>query len=373
MNNTTDYMENNIENKTIELGVSRFKNVDGVSCYMVSVLHILQQLPIFIDFISNYKYKKYIKNTENCIMHEIARAINLSLTNDNIRIAPDTLKRLVGKKNTIWGMQEHQDSQEFYTFIINSIEEECGNKISYIPVNNNLINNPVNNLVNNSVNNVLLQIIATNYIQKSEIKDFSPIKNMFIGYLISNVQCIHCNTLSPSFESFITLSLSIPINKNTNEIFKLEDCLNNFVTREQLDIQNKLNCDICGIKNQSLKMIQFWKSPTILVIQLKRFIVNDYGIQTEKITNPVIYPLENFDIKDYFHPDSPHKINTKYNLIGINCHYEFGSINSGHYISIVKSNYNKKWYLFDDSNEVQELNTNIIQDKNAYLLFYHKI
>lgn len=354
-------MDNNIT-----LGVSRFKNMDGVSCYMVSIMHILQQLPSFIDFISKYKYQKYIKTQNKCVLHELSRAINLSLSNDNIRISPDTFKKLVGTKNSIWGMLEQQDSQEFYTFIINTIEEECGTKVSHIPISNNDNND-------NNVNNILLQLIAKSYIQKSESIDYSPIKEMFIGYLISNIQCVHCNTVSPSFESFVTLPLSIPVNKNTghDDVFRLEYCLQNFVSSEQLDIHNKINCDMCGIKNQSSKIIQFWKAPTILVIQLKRFVVNNYGVQTSKITNSVLYPIENLNIIDYFHPDSPYKTNTQYNLIGINCHY--GSIHGGHYVSVVKNNYNNEWYLFDDSNEVQLLDKNILQDKNAYLLFYHKI
>ena len=101
---------------------------------------------------------------------------------------------------------------------------------------------------------------------------------------------------------------------------------------------------------------------------------NQYGIQTSKILNQVVYPVNDFDISEYYHPDSPFKKNTTYNLIGINVHLGFGmgGINAGHYVSIVKNRLDNKWYLFDDANSVVELDEETIQNRNAYLLFYIK-
>lgn len=382
----------------LEIGLSRFKNIDGVSCYMISILHILQQMPTLRKFIINKKYIPLIEdkiNNENeinnFVIYEFARLITLSLQNDNIKIAPVSFKKLMGKKNSMWTEIEHQDSQEFYTYLITKIEEECGQKVEYIPemIENKSSNKCVSwneveikpfnywsakpKLITN-IN--VLQLLALKYIHKSETTDYSLIKNMFIGYLISNTQCYYCSTNSPCFEAFITLSLSIPINKNTNMNLKyrLEECLDNMVKDEKLDEDNKLTCDICGLKNQSIKKVQIWKSPQILVIQLKRFITNSFGVQTAKISNPVIYPVYNFDISEYFHLESPYKENSTYNLIGINIHREigFGSINAGHYVSIIKNKYNNKWYIFDDAKNPKELEENEIQNKNAYLLFYYK-
>ena len=42
---------NSNENNTI-IGVCKYINMNGVTCYMNSVLHILQQLPIFTIYIS---------------------------------------------------------------------------------------------------------------------------------------------------------------------------------------------------------------------------------------------------------------------------------------------------------------------------------
>jgi len=331
----------------IKLGVSRFRNIDGVSCYMVSILHILQQISSFRKFI---KSNKFINNNDS-VIYELSKIIKTSLNNDNIKISPNSFKKIMSKKNSMWGEMEHQDSQEFYIYLITKIEEECGQQIYYLP---KIIENNENN--NNLIKKNILQLLALSYIQRSEIKDYSPIKKIFIGYLISNTSCCYCLTNSPCFESFITLPLD------------------RMIKDEKLDKYNKLTCDICGLKNQSIKRVQIWKAPQILVIQLKRFVMNDYGVQTTKIMNPVIYPVNDFDISEYFHPESIHKENAIYNLIGINIHREMniGSINAGHYISIIKNIYNNKWYIFDDDKEPRELNENEIQNRNAYLLFYYK-
>lgn len=364
----------------LQLNTSRFNNMDGVSCYMVSILHILQQIPSLCKFII---YDRYITSIEEKItdendiskfvIYELAKTIKLSLNNNNVRITPYSFKKIMGNKNKMWSAIEQQDSQEFYNYLIAKIEEECGQNIEFIP--EIIKKNNSDELIN--INTNILQLLALKYIHKSESKDYSPIKNMFIGYLISNTQCCYCYTDSPCFESFITLSLSIPVNKYTNmhTIYSLQECLNNMIIDEQLDKDNKLQCDICGIKNQSIKKIQIWKAPQILVIQLKRFITDAFGNNIAKIINPVTYPVDNFNISKYFHPDSCHRYNAIYKLIGINVHreMEFGSINVGHYVSIVRHKNNNKWYVYDDDRELEELEENEIQNRNAYLLFYYKI
>lgn len=346
-------------------GVSRFKNIDGISCYIVSILHIIQQIKSFTNFITtDIDFTKFLNSP---ITYQLYKLIKASLENENIRIGPKSFKKSIAKKNSRWGEMEHQDSQEFYNFLISTIEEECGQKQQMMK-----------SIFDENKGDPILKTIAYNYITTSESKDYSPMKDIFIGYLISNIKCASCNAKSPNFESFVTLPLSIPIKKGTNinSVYGLEECLDNFITDEELSEDNKIICDICGIKNQSIKKIQIWKPPQILVIQLKRFVTNSFGQQTAKILNPVVYPVENFDISYYIHQDSPYKTQKNiYNLLGVNVHQEigFGSINHGHYVSIIKNNTDNEWYLFDDADELVKVEKESIQNRNAYLLFYLKI
>ena len=39
-----------------KLHVCRFESINGITCYINSILHILQQIPIFSEYIYNYYY-----------------------------------------------------------------------------------------------------------------------------------------------------------------------------------------------------------------------------------------------------------------------------------------------------------------------------
>ena len=47
-----------------EIGISKFKNIGGVTCYMNSILAILQQIPILCDYIISDKYKDNFKDSK---------------------------------------------------------------------------------------------------------------------------------------------------------------------------------------------------------------------------------------------------------------------------------------------------------------------
>lgn len=335
----------------MDFSFGKFKNFDNVSCYMISILHILQYIPIFNQFIINTNFK------ENTIVNTLSNLIKISNKYNKYSIVPKNFKDVIANKNSLWGELEHQDSQEFFNFLISTIEEEIGYKIEYIPkFNSSKIDN----------NNYLLELIAQRHIQNVEKNDYSIIKKFFIGYQMSNITCSLCNTSSPSFESFITLSLTIPyINYEANKVYTLEECFDYMIKIETLDNNNKCKCNICGYLNNSYKETILWKTPDILVIHLKKF---DYNMN--KINNPIIYPLDNLNLDYYFNNKSPYSQNNNYKLIGINIHIGF-SLHAGHYISYICIN--NKWFLFDDDNEPIEINESILQNRNAYLLFYCKV
>ena len=138
-----------------------------------------------------------------------------------------------------------------------------------------------------------------------------------------------------------------------------------------------LKCEFCCIKNRQVKQTKFWNTPKILIIQIKRFLMNDYGIMSKKLNNLIKYPVRDLDMSPYMDSNSPHKNNAKYNLFGVNCHHSLGNfntINFGHYTSIVKSRYDNNWYHYDDSSPVEKITSNNhLVNKTAYLLFYYKV
>ena len=384
-NDTSDDEKEEVPN----IGSSKYKSIMGITCYMNSILHILQQLPIFMEFISQAKFADTLNNKINKqvlnsnkdketilkenVIFELFRFFKTSFENDDSSITPTTFKTLIGKKNDMWNEYNHQDSQEFFNFLISQLEEEIGIKCQFIPgldinINTNILS------FNDSINN----IIASNSWMQFQYKEYSPLKNLFDGLIETNRKCMCCSSKTIRFEPFLTLGLSVPIKNQLDMIksFDIYDCLDHMILEEQLDSDNKMNCELCGLKNQGYGKSLLWKTPKILVLHIKRFLINSFGLPSQKITNNINYPIKNLDLSKYFDSSSPFKSSSKYDLVGVNLHQAFGyggNINSGHYTSLVKNIMNNNWYLYNDSNPLKMAYTKEnLQNPNAYMLFYYR-
>ena len=354
-----------IENNEEEIIYGRYKNM-GNTCYLGSILHILQQMPIFVEYFYTAKFNKIIQDKtkeeiDDYISYHIYRLFNYSLNNNNITITPETFRKCIGKKCDIWLENSHQDSQEFLNFIIFNIEEELGIKMKMLPGRITLDNNF------DSINKGFLTMMANLTFNMYQVKEYSPIKEMFGGMLLSKTKCEYCSDTGNMFDPINMLQLSIPDNKSDHT---LEECLDFFLKQERLDKEEAINCHFCGFKSRAYKNYLIWKTPKILVIQFKRFEKN----RNKKISDNIVYPLYDLDLSKYIHDDSPYKNTSKYNLVGINFHDDFnmGRIDFGHYTSLVKTG-NNNWYYYNDSNQpIKIKKEETIQNKKAYLLFYYR-
>lgn len=365
-----------INDSLVNVGVSKYKNMNGVTCYMNSILSILQQLPIFCDYILSYQFRhilldKIDNNSEklqDSVIYNLYNLLSKSHQNDNKNITPVTFRKVLKKKDYIWGEHQQQDSQEFFNFLLTTIESEIEREIEFIPGKQLKQNDK--KLFDN-----VEEILALRSWQKSISKEFSSIKMLFLGQFQKITECSICKNKSVNFETFESLSLSIPLKNKGSDLIKefdILDCFDYYFKKEKLDKKNKMECNFCYLKNQSNMYTKLWKTPKILVIHIKRFLVNDYGIPIQKISNKINYPINNLDISKYINPNSPDKDKCKYNLIGVNNHLGGISCSYGHYISIVKNRYDNNWYKFDDDN-LQKVNyEEDVINKDAYLLFYYR-
>jgi ubiquitin C-terminal hydrolase len=367
------------DSQEVKIGVSKYKNIMGITCYMNSILHILQQIPIFSTFIAQAEFKYIIANKYNndneiltkfiqeSVITQLFKLFQASLSKDDATIIPTSFKQIIGTKNDIWNEFNQQDSQEFFTFLISQLEEEIGMKYEFVPgtkVGDNTIS------FNDSIN----IITANNAWNKFQLKEFSILKEMFDGLFETIKKCSYCNTKFLRYEPFLTLSISIPIQDNIDKEFDIYECLDHLIMEEQLNDENKMTCDMCGLKNKGFSKSLLWKTPQILVLHIKRFLINSFGIPAQKLNNNILYPIT-LDLEKYFNQVSPFKKQAKYNLIGINLHQALGNrrnINCGHYTSIVKNHLNNNWYLYDDSEPIQQIGNDNLQNPNAYMLFYYR-
>ncbi|KAJ7410116.1 Ubiquitin carboxyl-terminal hydrolase 33 [Willisornis vidua] len=250
--------------------------------------------------------------------------------------------------------------------------------------------------------------------RKKRKKYKSVISDIFDGTIISSVQCLTCDRLSVTLETFQDLSLPIPGKEDLAklhsashqtslvkagscgeayapqgwiaffmEYFKrfvvscvpswfwgpvvtLQDCLAAFFARDELKGDNMYSCGRCKKLRNGVKFCKVQKFPEILCIHLKRF--RHELMFSTKIGTHVSFPLEGLDLQPFLAKDSPAQIVT-YDLLSVICHH--GTASSGHYIAYCRNNLNNLWYEFDDQS-VTEVSESTVQNAEAYVLFYRK-
>ncbi|XP_055009325.1 ubiquitin carboxyl-terminal hydrolase 20 isoform X2 [Boleophthalmus pectinirostris] len=242
----------------------------------------------------------------------------------------------------------------------------------------------------------------------------SVISDIFDGSILSLVQCLTCDRLSSTVETFQDLSLPIPgkedlaklhssIHQNLpvktgvcpetygsqgwityimdsirrfvvscipswfwGPMVTLEDCLAAFFAADELKGDNMYSCERCKKLRNGVKYCKVLKLPEILCIHLKRF--RHEVMYSFKISNHVSFPLEGLDMRPFLAKDSPSQVST-YDLLSVICHH--GTAGSGHYIAYCQNVINGQWYEFDDQ-YVTEVHETVVQNAEAYVLFYRK-
>ncbi|XP_060088037.1 ubiquitin carboxyl-terminal hydrolase 33 isoform X2 [Heteronotia binoei] len=242
--------------------------------------------------------------------------------------------------------------------------------------------------------------------KKKHKKYRSVISDIFDGTIISSVQCLTCDRVSITLETFQDLSLPIPGKEDLAklhsashqtslvkagscgeayapqgwiaffvEYFKswfwgptvtLQDCLAAFFARDELKGDNMYSCEKCKKLRNGVKFCKVQRFPEILCIHLKRF--RHELMFSTKIGTHVSFPLEGLDLQSFLSKDSPAQIVT-YNLLSVICHH--GTASNGHYIAYCRNNLNNRWYEFDDQS-VTEVPEAAVQNAEAYVLFYRK-
>uniref|UniRef100_A0A674DKQ2 Ubiquitin carboxyl-terminal hydrolase n=1 Tax=Salmo trutta TaxID=8032 RepID=A0A674DKQ2_SALTR len=246
----------------------------------------------------------------------------------------------------------------------------------------------------------------TNYKQKQS-RYRSVISDIFDGSILSLVQCLTCDRVScVSLETFQDLSLPIPgkedlaklhssIHQNLpaktgvsldvygsqgwityimdsirswfwGPMVTLEDCLAAFFAADELKGDNMYSCERCKKLRNGVKYCKVLRLPEILCIHLKRF--RHEVMYSFKINSHVAFPLESLELRPFLAKDSPSQITT-YDLLSLICHH--GTAGSGHYIAYCQNVINGQWYEFDDQ-YVTEVHETVVQNAEAYVLFYRK-
>lgn len=190
-------------------------------------------------------------------------------------------------------------------------------------------------------------------------KEYSLYVRNFIFYTMKTIRCEKCDYVNYNMMPVHILLLPIP-NQKSISVF---DCLHEYTKKESLDSDYK--CDKCKTNDNSTIENSILSSNNTVILQFSRFKLNSTFTDYNKNNSQIDFPL-NLNITDYVLTKGDHV----YKLYAVILHY--GSMNSGHYVACVKKNINgqDKWFLCDDNN-IKEINeVDVLNHRNAYVLFY---
>jgi ubiquitin carboxyl-terminal hydrolase 12/46 len=199
--------------------------------------------------------------------------------------------RAVKKCNVLFDNNDHHDSHEFITWLLDSCHEEC-----------------------------------------KKLGQPSFVEDMFGGQLQNDFMCLRCESHATRSEQMNNLSLDIE--KNTS----LSYCVRRFNFKELLNKQDKFYCDFCRTKQVATKEIQMKTCPKVLLVHFKRFKFDEASYQYQKLVYRIPYPCE-LRIESLEGPKM-------YNLTGIVVHVGSG-LSFGHYYAFARSK--GKWIKFNDT------------------------
>ena len=206
-----DYFEKN-KNEKEKFPILGFSNL-GNSCYMNSSLQCLFNIKELSNFFL-YNFDKEYINKDNILGTGgllTLGYINLLLiynnnTNNNY-ITPDIFKMLLGFCSKKFEGNEQEDSHEFINYLLDMLHEDL-NRVKYNPNDKNVNINYNNNKTYSDEERSIIE--WNNFLKRNQ----SILIDMFYGQLKSCVICPNCNYRSINFNSFLSLELSINLNKN---------------------------------------------------------------------------------------------------------------------------------------------------------------
>ncbi|XP_009951055.1 PREDICTED: ubiquitin carboxyl-terminal hydrolase 8 isoform X1 [Leptosomus discolor] len=324
----------------------------GNTCYMNSILQCLCNAPHLADYFNRNLYQDDI-NRSNFLGHkgEVAEEFGVIMkalwTGQYKYISPKDFKITIGKINDQFAGYSQQDSQELLLFLMDGLHEDLNkadNRKRYKEENNDHLDD--------------FRAAELAWHKHKQLNE-SIIVALFQGQFKSTVQCLTCHKKSRTFEAFMYLSLPLASTSKCT----LQECLRLFSKEEKLTDNNRFYCSHCKTRRDSLKKIEIWKLPPVLLVHLKRFSYD--GRWKQKLQTSVDFPLETLDLSQYV--IGPKNNLKRYNLFSVSNHY--GGLDGGHYTAYCKNAAKQRWFKFDD-HEVSEISASSVKSSAAYILFY---
>ena len=289
--------------------------------------------------------------------------------------SPIELFQKISEMSPLFKNDQSQNPKNFINFIIMTLHGELNQ-------NNN---NNENIEINNSNNNIFNLFSSYNAFLIEYKKKFnSKISELFYGIKGIQNQCLNCGIYHYNYQPYFFLSFSLKevinskkndkkIKKNPKKLDKLNnniiDMLDCFIYYYHKTIilqgDNKIYCNNCNKETNSSHNTFLATTPKILIIILERE-------QEEQSEIKLEFSLD-LDISKLIKIGQLNDERIEYKLIGI-VDYHKENKDKKNYVAHCINPIDKQWYTYYDTNinQIDNIQKQVIDFGNPYLLFYEK-
>ncbi|VDM30737.1 unnamed protein product [Hydatigera taeniaeformis] len=308
----------------------------GNTCFMNSVIQCLSNtrdlLHVCLDYVyqSELNVNSSMKGNLFTAYADLMRQMWTPSSSTITYVSPQRFRSQVQKFAPRFMGYAQQDAQEFLRYLVQGLHEDV-NRVTKRPPSEIPDYDKEDRMPDSKK--------AALYWQRYKRIDDSIIADLFLGQLMSTLECMSCGHKSTTFDPFWDLSLPIPRGSEVD----IHNCFHLFTSSEILDGAEQPTCSGCKRRQPCRKSFSIQRFPTILVIHFKRF---SGERSRSKLTTFIDYPIEHLDLNRYAAQCSP-ETNASYRLYAVSNHS--GSVFGGHYTASCLHPKLGTWFEFNDT------------------------
>ncbi|KAF8400478.1 hypothetical protein HHK36_013776 [Tetracentron sinense] len=334
----------------------------GNTCFMNSVLQALLHAPPLRNYFLSDRHDREtcrkISSDRLCLSCDFDAIFSAVFSGDRTPYSPAQFLYSWWQHSANLASYEQQDAHEFFISMLDRIHEKEE------------------------------QVRRPN---KDDGDCFCIAHRVFAGLLRSDVTCTTCGFTSTTYDPCVDISLDLEpsngsstevadkSNKLSQNISTLLGCLDLFTRPERLGSDQKLHCEHCQERRDSLKQMSIRRLPLVLCLHIKRFEHSPIRKMSRKIDRHLQFPFS-LDMAPYlsssilrnrfgnriftFEGDES-DMSTDFELFAVVTHS--GILESGHYVTYLRLR--NQWYKCDDA-WITHVSEHTVRASQGYLMYY---
>lgn len=319
----------------------------GNTCYVNTSVQCLSFCPRFLSYVLAQTHEPAEGPTIVAELRDVLHALRVEKQSLIPRRFVNRLQQSMGSMLNIY---EQNDIHEFLMIWLDKMCRSVGRPLSSGP---HALDELARQILRAKDAAQALTLKMERAWMEEHHREYSPLKAMFYGQQIMQIQCGQCGHISHNYETFSMLPVCADAAASDAQC--LHQMILNHMKTEPME---GWSCESCKTPNHCSKTYKFWRLPDVLMVVVKRFTA-----ALQKLRYAVEAPPE-LDLSDLCIFDDQ----CRYRLCATACH--MGGTQGGHYYALCRDK--AGWWVVDDTSSKRVEDAQSFQ-RDAYICFYERI